>query len=219
MNFKLPLPAWQSLDDVCKSWKARQQDVLKLAADGGLQLHAFVQPHGTAYFHLDGRSVEWVSTTPVVVSPEVAGRLLRESYVNIDEWETKDGTRWERGFGPHARQQGLHVTASSLAIFTDELQRFEEEHSVPSGRENAPTPLAVELSGSERGKLLRQIAGLALLLAEKSNTYRRSDSPNADKIAKDVGELLEALPDANTFGTGNTSVRTSIAEGLKLLKK
>jgi hypothetical protein len=219
MNFKLPLPTWQSLDDVCMRWKARQQDILKFAANGQLQLYAFIKPYSRVFFRLDGRSTEWMSTTPVVVSPEVAGRLICETYVNVDEWTTKDSARWERGSGPSAALQGLHITASSLVIFTDELKRFEAEHAESTQPDICPTSLAVGISDSERDKLLRQIAGLALLVAEQNSTYRRGGAPNADKIAKEVGELFDALEDSNSFGAGNTSVRISIAAGLKLLKK
>lgn len=219
MNFKLPLPAWQSLDDVCRSWKARPIDLIKLAADGLLQLHAFVKTHRATSFRLDGRSVEWMPTTPIVISRDVAGRLLHERFVDLSEWETKSGDRWEYGIGASTGRTLLQVSISNLVIFGDELQRFEAEHAERKQPDSSPTSPTVAISDSERDKLLRQIAGLALLVAEKNSTYRRGDAPNADKIAKDVGEIFDALEDSNSFGAGNTSVRISIAAGLKLLKK
>lgn len=219
MNFKLPLPVWQSLGDVCKNWKASQHDLLKLAADGQLQLHAFIKPYGTTYFRMEGRSVQWVPTTPVVVPPDVAGRLIHEPYVNVDEWQTKDGAHWERASNVHSPSQGLQFIPSALAIFTDEIHRFEAEHAEPVQPDAGTTSSEVGISDSERNNLLRQIAGMALLVSELNGTYRRGGAPSANKIAEEVSAIFDSLPDAKTTGAGNTKMRVSIAEGLNLLKK
>lgn len=81
----------------------------------------------------------------------------------------------------------------------------------------ATPPPTAALSESERTKLLKQIGGLSLLLAEKWTLYRRNGNPNADQIAKGVADAIEGLP--NHKGTGNSSLRASIKEGIDLLKK
>ena len=65
--------------------------------------------------------------------------------------------------------------------------------------------------------LLRQVAVLALALAEKSDKYRHGEKPNADAIAKAVQDILAGLPDANTRGLSKRSIRDSIRDGLRLL--
>jgi hypothetical protein len=217
MNFKLPEPAWERLDVVCKRWKASQNDVLKLAADSALQLHAFVKPHGIAFYRLEGCSEAWGATTPVIVPADIADRLIHESYVEVAEWVTKDGARWESAIGMY--QRGLQISVSNLVVFREECQRFEREHAEPVEPAKPATTEPVDLSESERNKLLRQIGGLAMALAEKHGTYRRGGVPNASQIANTVDEIFELLPDASTFGAGDTSLRTSIAKGLKLLQK
>lgn len=102
---------------------------------------------------------------------------------------------------------------TSVALLGTELDTFIES------LRQAPAAVQSDLSEPERDKLLRQIGGLAMALAEKHGTYRRGDVPNANQIAKTVDEIFELLPDASTFGAGDTSLRTSIAKGLKLLRK
>ncbi|QOK90886.1 hypothetical protein HF908_04955 [Ralstonia pseudosolanacearum] len=65
--------------------------------------------------------------------------------------------------------------------------------------------------------LKKQVALLALLLAEKGGKYKNGDKPNASQIAEAVDELLQALPDAKTRGVGKSSIRESIKAGLDLL--
>ena len=77
---------------------------------------------------------------------------------------------------------------------------------------------------SESEKLLKQIGAIALVLAEKSNKYKRGNAPNALQIANEVQEILDAglIDNKNLFkgkkGTGSTEIRNSISEGLKLLQ-
>jgi hypothetical protein len=73
------------------------------------------------------------------------------------------------------------------------------------------------LASPERNTLLKQIAALSLVLAEKSNRYKRGGKPNALQIAKDTVEILDALPDADTRGVGSSSIRESIHAGIELL--
>ena len=71
----------------------------------------------------------------------------------------------------------------------------------------------------EREKLLRHIGALALLLAEKSGTFRVGNKPNALQIAEAVGALMDETQDMNRRGLGSSYIRASISEGLRLLQK
>lgn len=75
-----------------------------------------------------------------------------------------------------------------------------------------------EITESEREKLLKQIGVMALVLAEKSNKYKRGDAPNAYQIANEVQDILGAGRFEDKKGTGSTEIRDSISKGLKLLQ-
>ena len=72
-------------------------------------------------------------------------------------------------------------------------------------------------SKSDRENLLKQIAALSLAFAQKSEKYKKGNKPNASQIANSTIEVLDALPDANLRGVGNSSIRESIMSGLSLL--
>lgn len=78
---------------------------------------------------------------------------------------------------------------------------------------------AAAVSDSERDKLLRQIAALALVAADSSKRYMRGDKPNVSQIAEAAVEMVEALPDSDKRGLRLTSLRDSIRDGFALLKK
>ncbi|MFD1555753.1 hypothetical protein ACFSHT_08955 [Paraburkholderia silviterrae] len=78
---------------------------------------------------------------------------------------------------------------------------------------------ADELSETRERSYRKQIAGLAMLLANKSNRYKKDDgTPNADNIADDVRSLLDPLPRENTRGAGDTQIRENIGKGMELLQ-
>lgn len=83
----------------------------------------------------------------------------------------------------------------------------------------SPNEASSSLSNKERASLLRQIAGLALALAGKSNKYKQGDAPNANQIAETVIALVKGLDDANDTGLSSASIRKSIAAGIKLLQE
>ena len=95
----------------------------------------------------------------------------------------------------------------------------------PVSNESPPTDQAeiersaINLTEAERDKLLKQIASLALALAEKNNRFKRGDKPNANQIAEAVGAILDVMPDVNKRGISNSSIRESIQDGLALLNK
>lgn len=78
----------------------------------------------------------------------------------------------------------------------------------------------MELSETEREKLLKQIGALSTLLSKKCNTLRISNGkPNVNQIAEAVLRELDTVPDANRKGLGNSNLRDSISKGLDLLNK
>jgi hypothetical protein len=74
------------------------------------------------------------------------------------------------------------------------------------------------LTESERAKLLKQIGVLALVLAEKSNQYKKGDRPNSSRIVTTAQEVLELGDFPGQTGTGKTELSNSIRAGLKPLQ-
>jgi hypothetical protein len=86
----------------------------------------------------------------------------------------------------------------------------------PSFSEASDAP--ADLSKRERESLQKQVAALALVLAEKSAKYKNGDKPNGNQIAEAVALMLEAMPDANTYGVSSASLRSSIKAGVAMLQ-
>ncbi|SDH82663.1 hypothetical protein [Paraburkholderia phenazinium] len=107
-------------------------------------------------------------------------------------------------------------TDSEIVVRPRNLMAFLSD--VQARGDGGQKPAGEQVGDGERDKLLKQIGALSLLLAEKANSYRRGDKPNGDKIAKAVLELVESIPDSDSNGLGNSSLRESIAKGIKLLK-
>ncbi|WP_176043617.1 hypothetical protein [Burkholderia vietnamiensis] len=78
---------------------------------------------------------------------------------------------------------------------------------------------AVPLGDRAKTTLLKQIAVLAALVAEKDGEYKLGDRPNVKRIADAVGELVDALPDVSAHGLKNSNIRQNISDGLKLLRE
>ncbi|MGY6154117.1 hypothetical protein [Paraburkholderia graminis] len=104
-------------------------------------------------------------------------------------------------------------TDCNLVVRTGNLASFIQGVNVPPDAETGA------LSNRERDSLQKQIAALALALAERSNRYRNGERPNGNQIAEAVSEILEALPDARTHGVGKSALRASIKAGIDLLIK
>ena len=130
------------------------------------------------------------------------------------------GNRFGETFKVYA---GDGIFGKQFVPATHISQRDFAELEIEFGRANKAETVGIatlersDMSKSEREKLLRQIGGLALLLAEKSKLYKRGSKPNASQIAEAVRELAESVPDAKRRGVAGTELRTSIADGLKLL--
>lgn len=106
---------------------------------------------------------------------------------------------------------------TNFVILHSELMKLKKpvEQNAISDLNNAQ-----EISESERNKLLKQIGVLALMLSKKVNTLKKSSGePNTNQIAEAVKVLLDGMPDIDQKGLGNSNLRDSIAEGLKLLNK
>jgi len=133
----------------------------------------------------------------------------------------------------------LIMAMQQLCIRKDEFRRWIEtsgkplprfwfkgvslDASSPDQGQNAPSAAAAidissDLSRRERESLHKQIAALALVLAEKSAKYKNGDKPNANQIAEAVALMLDAMPDANTYGVSSASLRSSIKAGIAMLQ-
>lgn len=106
-------------------------------------------------------------------------------------------------------------TKEEITVGREDIEAFEQRHS----KKLAIGASVGELAEAEREKLLKHVAGLAMLLAEKNNRYTRGKNINASTLAEDVTSLIDSLPDSNAYGAGLSSIRASISEGIKLLKK
>ena len=99
----------------------------------------------------------------------------------------------------------------NLVVRTSNLTSFIQSVS------GVPTVEPITLSNKERESLQKQVAALALALAERSNKYKNGDRPNGNQIAETVSEVLQALPDARSHGVSKSALRASIKAGVDLL--
>lgn len=108
-----------------------------------------------------------------------------------------------------------HPTRNQVIVTKKELDRFESQFNNDSGLTASVTP--ADISSRERESLHKQIAALALALAEQSNKYKNGDRPNGNQIAEAASAILEAMPDARTHGSSKSAIRASIKAGIDLL--
>ena len=125
---------------------------------------------------------------------------------------------WETGTHPERPEPLYFINwAIGKGIQVDWLQWAIDEGFLTSASANLQDAEGLDAGTVTPSSLKKQVAALALLLAEKSGKYKKGDKPNAYQIAEAVGELLDAMPDANTRGVGKSSIRDSIKAGLSLL--
>jgi hypothetical protein len=103
----------------------------------------------------------------------------------------------------------IKIRECKMVVLAEDLERFQQN--------SASISKPATLTENERGKLLKQIASLALLLSEKSNKYKRGEKPIASRLAEDVGLIFDAFEFEGKKGAGNSELRDSIAKGVKLL--
>jgi hypothetical protein len=223
MPFKFPETPWLDLDHVQKEWAITLDEILKHAARGLLRLHAFAKPLGSqAHFHKLAENggwkyTSWSPTNPICLTEAHVAELLHTPYIVLTEWETKDGTTWRSGLGN--TDPGLQVFIMDLVIFQEEKKLFEDRYKVDESKEKIIDVSEEQIRATER-TLLKQIACLAMLLADTSNRLRKTDkTPNGNQIAEALEAMLADFPDLNKHGVKNSSIRQSIKEGLALLNK
>ncbi|WP_157198069.1 hypothetical protein [Methylomonas sp. DH-1] len=100
---------------------------------------------------------------------------------------------------------------SVLLVRTQSLVEFEDL------LDEGTTKNKTDISEIERNNLLKQVAGIALALAEKNNRYKKGESVSANAVAESVIEIIESLPNAKKYGLGKTNIRESIGKGIRLI--
>lgn len=144
----------------------------------------------------------------------------------ITAWLQAKGYKQARYFAPKKKpdEEAHQAAIDRLQARADHFQfHFEESKAeiarLQSELEQARDNHSTDDLPNDRDKLLRHIGALALLLAEKSGTFRVGSKPNALQIAEAVGELMDETQDMNRRGLGSSYIRASISEGLRLLQK
>lgn len=99
---------------------------------------------------------------------------------------------------------------------------FTEPDPLPSPDRSVtakPAPAFTDkpLTEGERQTLLKQVAALALCVAERGGKFKRGERPNANQIATLARDVAEALPGANLRGLSKDHLREAITAGLRLL--
>jgi hypothetical protein len=94
----------------------------------------------------------------------------------------------------------------------DDLKLLEEEQA---GKE-ADTGKTDEAPSTGLYKI---VGAMALALAERVNTYKLGERPNASQIADAVSKILDALPKSDRRGASKTNIREAISKGLAELAK
>ncbi len=120
----------------------------------------------------------------------------------------------------HFKREKLDQYGSNPNDFSFRIDTSKEMKLVLAKDVEIKTQDKMELSETEREKLLKQIGVLAILLSKKSNTLGTSTGkPNVSQIAEAVLVELDTMHDANRKGLSNSNLRASISEGLELLNK
>jgi len=84
----------------------------------------------------------------------------------------------------------------------------------------SPQVVATELGPGRKATLYKQIAAVAILLAEKAPNLKSGDGPNVAAIARAIEKHFSAGgPNRpNLDGLGESNLRESIGQGIKLLR-
>lgn len=144
------------------------------------------------------------------------GTLLQDSqgeFYELMEYkmERQEDGKYLTSYASLSKYPLLH----DIVLTKDELDRFEAQFTEAIATEAGSDQGVGEI---ERVSLQKQIAALALLLAEKSRLYRNGDKPNGNRIAEAVATMLDAMPDANKRGVSSASLRASIKAGVEMLQ-
>ncbi|CAE6855150.1 hypothetical protein R75461_07668 [Paraburkholderia nemoris] len=225
-----------------------QADILRLMADGELGVYWFLEEAlmrpssldatSRSLFHDDKRDGEVKFQSGLfridMQSNSAAREWVRKLAVG-DAWDGRsfngtvllagDGSVWElMKFAEYDVIDGISYFCETrfpgqgdIVVTADELERIEAKFDRADQAGDDAT--CSESSAKARATLQKQVAALALLLAEKSNRYKKGDTPNASQIAEGVRDILDRLPDANRHGLSPSNLRANIAAGMELLSK
>lgn len=115
--------------------------------------------------------------------------------------------------------QPRKVTIADAVVPMDTIekhgnQKISKEFGFPDGL----------MGDKAKTTLLKQIGGLALVIANKGNNYKWGNSINKKAIADAVQNTLEEMPQdlsekLSTHGLSQANLRANITTGLKLLEK
>lgn len=197
------------LEELAKTCKCLTDDLLLEAASDNLKLSIPFFGEERQNFHFR-TPLALGNQEPVVPDPPETG-VFDLHLEDIRELVNSKSAVVEDIFSPCGKWV-LTLTPSRLLHISDVVVRIEEAQSFEIGLDLTP-----QVTDTERSRLLRQIAGMALLIAAENKVYRVGERPSADAIADAVAPLFNALTNANLKGLGDTNIRTSIKKGLKLL--
>lgn len=198
------------LADLAKKCKCDAAELLHLAAKGNLKL-------SIPFYGVSPQRQYFLNpTNPEVVVPEIPAQLPDSGVFDLHIQDvvalvTHGQIAVDAIFSP-CSVWAVSYEPPRVVSIADIVIRPEEAASF-----KIAVDVSDPMSPSERSRLLRLIGAMAVLLAQKANKYTSGGHPNASQIADAVGELLDALPDANSLGLGNTNVRTTISSGIELL--
>lgn len=135
MQHEFPEPEWTLLEEVSDEWGLSVLQVLRYAAEGLLQLHAWSEPrffpvlydrlrHGQWFGDL------WEDRNPVVVPKEAADQLIRSDRIDLDEWTTKDGEHWSARHDEDG-YRCLTIFRCRVFVFRSDKQEFDDKCQAP----------------------------------------------------------------------------------------
>lgn len=194
------------LEELAKTCKCLTDDLLHEAASGNLKLSIPFIGAEQRNFHL----LASVNDSGVSAAQPDSGVFDLHLHDARELVQSKSAVV-EDIFSPCGKWV-LTLTPSRLVHISDVVVRIEEAQSFEIGLDLTPP-----VTDTERSRLLRQIAGMALLIAAENKVYKVGDKPSANAIADAVTPLFGALKNANLKGLNDTNIRTAITNGLKLL--
>ena len=201
-----------------KILECSEDDLIHFAAAQKIEIHVLTGEHCIGNDTVDGSDILLPTITPVDYLYFVNLEAGHDYHLYLKVKPSIDSICYVVACSPFFNFCGDEVTLiNNFVILHSELMKLKKpvEQNAISDLNNAQ-----EISESERNKLLKQIGVLALMLSKKVNTLKKSSGePNKLQIAEAVKVLLDGMPDIDQKALVNSSLRESIAEGLRLLNK
>ncbi|WP_150559722.1 hypothetical protein [Pandoraea bronchicola] len=217
------------LSDAAATLNLTEDDLLHLGATGRADLSAPVLNEGLySWGKFSPQLVQRPDLEAVALwfSPSDRVVLHKEDVARLESTGGVRITSFVMPLGPLPDYAGEwfsydQVTPEIYAqmAFTEKKHLFVSSAEMKRLRNEALARSLDTLGEGERATLQRQIAALALVLAEKFSNYKRGDKPNGSKIAEEVEDLLSCLEDANTHGVSKSNLRANIRAGINLLRR